>query len=84
MARKTIPVADLVNKVNGMIAYSAEHHPDTAVQNRYALCTLIESVLHDTDNYRGFRFLAAPNDVIADKYDDSARKYYCKGIPVVF
>jgi hypothetical protein len=76
MARKTIPVADLVDKVNAMIAYSAEYCPASAQDDRYALGTLLESVLYDTGNYKGFRFLADPDEVRAGNYDNSARKYY--------
>jgi len=73
MARRTIEVAKLRDKVNEMIAYSHEHHRTTAKQNRYALGTLLENVLMETGNYQGFRYLEDPEVV---DYDKSARKYY--------
>lgn len=75
MARKTITVADLVAKTNRMIAASKENIPHDT-EGRLALCTLIESVLHDTGNYRGFQYLDGHEAVIAGDYDGSARRYH--------
>jgi hypothetical protein len=83
MARKTYAVSDLRDKVNRMIAHSHKNDdPDTAPfgsvigrANRTALFVLLESVLHDTDNYRGFQYLDGADAVRADRYDDTARKY---------
>lgn len=84
MARKTYAVSDLRDKVNNMIAHShTNDDPDAAPfgsvigrANRTALFVLLESVLHDTDNYRGFRYLDGTDAVHAERYDDTARKYH--------
>lgn len=80
-ARKTVSVSDLRIKVNAMIKAST----DEMVETRLALATLLESVLHQTDNYRGFQYLAseylsadeqkATGRVLRDGYDKS-RRYY--------
>lgn len=52
MSRKTIKVEDLKNQVNQMLKTS-----DDNKEYRHGLMTVLESVLHATDNYRGFRYL---------------------------
>lgn len=54
-SRKTVAIADVVAKVNRMIEVS----PDDHKQGRYALATLLESVLLDTDNYAGYNYLTS-------------------------
>lgn len=83
MARKTYSVSDLRDKVNNMLAHSHANSADlngslavAEVGSRLALCTLLESVLHDTDNYRGFRYLDGAENVRLDNYDESARHYF--------
>lgn len=84
MPRKTYNVSDLRDKVNAMIAHThANDDPDFAPwgsplqrAQRQALCTLLESVLHETDNYKGFRSLDGHAAVIAERYDDTARHYF--------
>ncbi len=53
MARKTIEVETLQKKTNDMLR---ESH-GVCKRYRESLCTLLESVLHDTGNYYGFRYL---------------------------
>lgn len=61
--RKTLPVTDLVRRINYMLASS----DDDRSAGREALAILLEGVLMDTDNYQGFRE-ADPND--------PTRRYY--------
>jgi len=51
--RKTIQVEKLKDKVNGMI----RDLPDSDIAGRIALQTIIENVLMDSGNYRGFSYL---------------------------
>ena len=81
MARKTIEVAKVKDLINGMLANSTDDH----VEGRRALALALESVLLETDNYHGFRYLASEylpaaeqtyTQVLRDGYDDSRRRYF--------
>lgn len=50
---KTFKVADLKNKINHRLA-----HGDDSPEVRLELCGLLESILHDTGNYKGFNYVA--------------------------
>jgi hypothetical protein len=52
MAKTTIRVRDLVEKVNRMLSLST-----CGAEGREALVSVISSVLHETGNYAGFRYL---------------------------
>lgn len=52
MARKTFEVETLKNQINHMLATS-ENGPNF----RSGLALLLENVLHETGNYKGFRYL---------------------------
>lgn len=68
MARKTIEVdviRDLVNRYN-------ERSKDEQWAERSAVNTLLEIVLHDTGNYRGYEYLDADSEVAPH----SRRRYY--------
>ncbi len=75
MARKTVAVDALVRTANGMLAA-----PDAPRDGRAGIATLVESVLHDTGQYRGFRYL--PSELLPDGsalrpgHDDFRRAYY--------
>lgn len=61
MARKTIEVSKLLNATNHFLA-TKESTPDS----RQAVCSFLETVLFETKNYVGFRYLDAaqyPNEV---------------------
>lgn len=63
MARslKTVKVRDLIDKTNKMLAY-----PDGDPYVRQGMINLLVSVLHDTGNYNGFRYLSQydlPSDI---------------------
>lgn len=53
MARKTVDVSKMVDTVNEVLAQS-ECTPDM----RQGMMNLLENVLHETGNYKGFRYLA--------------------------
>jgi hypothetical protein len=53
MARKTFEVETLKNQINHMLATS--EHYDSGF--RQGLALLLENVLHETGNYKGYRYL---------------------------
>lgn len=53
MARKTIDVEYMKKFVNDFLLNSA----DEQTIKRQAYCTIIEEVLHQTGNYKGFNYL---------------------------
>ena len=53
MPRKTIDVEFVVEQANAFLRTSANERGDA----RRAIMTIAETVLHDTGNYRGFRYL---------------------------
>jgi hypothetical protein len=66
IARKTTEVGTLLHRVNYFLA-----NANTTADEREVLCTFIEGVLHDTGNYRGYRYLNT--DEIAG---NGSRRYY--------
>ena len=52
MARKTFKVEDLVIAVNRKLRNGID-----TIDTRYGMIALIEQVLHDSGNYKGYRFL---------------------------
>ena len=78
--RKTIPVADVLALANKMLRDSA----DEMTQAREAVASLIERVLMDTGNYRGYGYLpgiVTYDDVnlIATIVGDETRRVYYGG-----
>jgi hypothetical protein len=73
MSRKTIPVETLTAKVNSMLALST-----CSPVERLAMADVLEAVLHDTGNYRGFGYLDAKFNESGKLVsgDDSRRRYY--------
>lgn len=73
MARKTVSVESVKNTVNEMLA-----NPNVTFDARVSVSVLLESVLMDTDNYKGFRYLEwdyGQNRVKVGS-DDFRRFYY--------
>ena len=71
--RKTIEVAAVREMANAMLANS----DDDRTEGRVGVALLLERVLHDTGNYKGFRYLhyldeSRPNH----RTDDETRRYY--------
>lgn len=50
--RKTVEVGTLLHRLNYFLA--SEH---STAEEREVMCTFVEGVLHDTGNYRGYRYL---------------------------
>jgi hypothetical protein len=71
MSRKTIPVADVVEMANDMLANSA----DSKEQGREGIRMLLEQILHATGNYRGYSYLDGHEAVIAGTHDETRRHY---------
>jgi hypothetical protein len=80
MSRKTVPVADLVDRANRMLAADG-----STPEGRAAIAVMVESVLLDTGNYRGFSYLPSeylpaeeqtPGHVLRDGMDHTRRYYY--------
>jgi hypothetical protein len=53
MSRKTIPVKSLVEKTNSFLL----HSDDKEKEARQIRMLIIEDILHETGNYRGFCYL---------------------------
>ena len=69
-ARKTVAVGTLLHRLNYFLA-SDQSTPE----EREVMATFVEGVLHDTGNYRGFRYL--PNDHNElDFESDGTRRFY--------
>lgn len=69
-ARKTIEVGTLLHRVNTFLASE-----NSTADEREVLCTFIEGVLHDTGNYRGYRYL----DTAEIAGNGSRRFYFVSG-----
>jgi hypothetical protein len=62
MARKTIEVGRVLRFANNLLAA-----PGSTADERESVCAVIETVLMETDNYRGFAYLPKeqyPNEVV--------------------
>lgn len=72
-ARKTFEVAKFKASVNQRLAVST-----CSPEERYAMASVLESVLHETGNYRGFGYLEIEREGVEVKTlgDESRRVYY--------
>jgi hypothetical protein len=64
--RKTIEVGTLLHRINYFLALE-----NSTADEREVMCTFIEGVLHDTGNYRGYRYLDT-----AEIEGNGSRRYY--------
>lgn len=75
--RKTIHIDDLKQRVNGMLLAEGGTH-----DGRIALCVLLEGVLMDSGNYRGFQFVERDGSINPDSAhvrpgeDAHSRRHY--------
>ena len=69
-ARKTVEVGTLLRRVNYFLASE-----NSTAEEREVMCTFIEGVLHDTGNYRGYRYL----DTDQIEGNGSRRHYFVSG-----
>ena len=70
IARKTVEVGTLLRRVNYFLASE-----NSTAEEREVMCTFIEGVLHDTGNYRGYRYL----DTAEIEGNGSRRHYFVSG-----
>ena len=69
-ARKTVEVGTPLRRVNFFLASDKSN-----ADEREVMCTFIEGVLHDTGNYRGYRYL----DTDQIEGNGSRRHYFVSG-----
>jgi hypothetical protein len=80
--RKTVKVADIVSRINGMIAAT----PDEMTRERQALAMALETILFDANAYAGFNYLTSEwlpeserdykaGHMLRPDYDDTRRVY---------
>lgn len=76
MARKTIEVGKVLRIANNFLA--AKH---TTAEEREAVAAVIEAVLMETDNYRGFAYLPKENYAheVGFEHDGTRRRYFVSG-----
>lgn len=80
MARKTVPVATIVERGNHFLANSKANGTDQA--KREAVASFVETLLHEADAYAGFNYLPSSGMVkdeegyAVDFKDESRRFYY--------
>jgi hypothetical protein len=67
--RKTVDVDRVREIANKMLADSA----DKCIDGRKAVATLLESILMDTGNYHGFRYI---DGTPVGAVDDTRRRYH--------
>lgn len=80
--RKTLSVKTIVEKGNHFLRVHSQVGPEGRAA-RKAVASFLETILHDTDNYRGFRYLNAhemdnnslPCGIIFDSSDKHDHKY---------
>ena len=74
MTRKTVSVEDVKRNANRMLRNSDE----TAKEGRIGVFILLERILFDTGNYKGYKYISPNNDAsnIAGELDDTRRFYY--------
>jgi hypothetical protein len=53
--RKTIEVEEIKRKINNLLERSDDTAPGADAKK--TLCSLLEGILHDTGNYRGFNYV---------------------------
>ena len=74
-ARKTVKVSEVKDLANKMLANSV----DELTEGRQAVASMIEHVLMDTDNYKGFGYLPGVVDYTVSPpnvYGDETRRVY--------
>jgi len=74
VTRKTVSVEDVKRNANRMLRNSDE----TAKEGRIGVFILLERILFDTGNYKGYKYISPNNDAsnIAGELDDTRRFYY--------
>lgn len=70
MARKTIEVGKILKMANAFLAAKA-----TTPEERDGVCVMLEAVLFETGNYKGFRYLEG-SDYPEETPPSGSRRYY--------
>jgi hypothetical protein len=74
--RSTVNVSYVKEKAN----YFLEHSDDSQSEQRKGTAGMLEAVLFETDNYKGFSLLSSEWDnakwALRDGYDDTRRRYF--------
>jgi hypothetical protein len=81
MSRKTLKVDDLREAANVMLAApGTPENPEQDAGIRMGIALLLERVLFDTDNYKGYKHLPSEWDAEAEKlregHDATRRQYF--------
>lgn len=73
MKRKTFKVQDLVNRTNDRLRVST-----CSPEVRLGMIAVLESILHETGNYRGFNYLEGKvgESGYVESFGDESRRYY--------
>ncbi len=74
MIRKTMTVEKIKEMVNNRLAKST-----CTPEARMMAVSILESILHETGNYRGFEYLEGvfnENNELVSKGDESRRRYF--------
>ena len=73
MKRKTFNVKDLVDKMNDRLKNST-----CSPEARFGMISVLESILHETGNYRGFTYLEGEvgESGYVEKFGDESRRFY--------
>ena len=76
MARKTIEVGKVLRIANNFLA--AKH---TTADERESVCAVMEAILFETNNYRGFAYLPKENYAheTGFEHDGTRRRYFVSG-----
>lgn len=73
---KTISVKWLASRYNALLA-----KPETSLEERMLICTLIEDLLMSSKNYNGFGYLYGEFETVEDSpyrtVDEYRRYYFC-------
>lgn len=75
MARKTTDVTVVKENANRLLANSSDDRRDF----RNGVIALVETVLLETDNYHGFKYLPSEfykNGILREEYDQTRVEYY--------
>jgi hypothetical protein len=75
MGKKTIPVNDILEAYNAMTRFKPEelvinqNNPEEAIAKHEAqfkgVCRMVEFVLHQTGNYKGFTYVDRNGDILS-------------------
>ena len=70
--KKTIKVEEMKNQLNEMLVHSS-----TAPDFRLGLCAAMETLLHSTGNYKGFKYLDMEvSEFTVKLVGDESRRFY--------